>query len=259
VAHHQPHLLFGEDNLNGGFTTHRSNNIEIGLRTKLRYPLVENEYNSNGDGTYTWPTIDCFGEPSDCKIPHWSMEFSVATFGDHHVGDYCWELGMDADPSLKMDFTTFDPISQSYEAAFFDHSFGDLDSAESGNSIYKLGNDCTASISAAQFCQRYYRELLGNTILPKTIGTMALPVYQGRLSITSIAVLRETTSYIYVPWIAKHIKYWRPPIFKYSWEMLPSYLQWHFQSRHKYLMEHEPLIVLYTQILNFRNHLKESL
>jgi len=162
VAHHQPQLLFGKDNLNGSFTTHGSNNIEIGLHTKLRYPLVENEYNSNGDGTYTWPTIDSFGEPSDCKIPHWSMEFSVTTFGDHHVGDYCWELGMDADPSLKMDFTTFDPISQSYEAAFFDHSFGDLDSTESGNSIYKLGNDCTASRLAAQFCQRYYRELLGN-------------------------------------------------------------------------------------------------
>jgi hypothetical protein len=164
VAHHSPELLFGHDNLNGGFTTNRQNNIEIGLRTKLQYPYIENEYNSNGDGTYSWKPADCFGEPSNCKIPHWSMEFSIATLSEgSHIGDYCWELGMDADPSDRTDFTTFDPVSQSYEAAFFDHAFGDLNRhEEGGNSIYKLGNDCTESISSAQMCQRYYTQLLAN-------------------------------------------------------------------------------------------------
>ena len=115
--------------------------------------MVENEYNSNSDGTYSWLTTDCVGAPQDCKIPHWSMEFSVATFGDHRVGDYCWELGMDADPSHQMDFTAFDPISQSHEAAFFDHGFGDLDGDSISNSIYSLGTDCTSSIESTKFCQ----------------------------------------------------------------------------------------------------------
>jgi hypothetical protein len=155
-------LLFGEHNYNGGFTVHRNNGVEIGLRTKLSYPVIENEYNSNGDGTYSWDRVGCDGgEPIDCKVPHWSMEFSVAT-NSNNIKDYCWELGMDADPSEDVDFTTFDPISKTKTAAFFDHSFGRVGVAGESNSIQKLGIDCTYSFDNARLCAQYYGELLAN-------------------------------------------------------------------------------------------------
>src|SRR6056297_387646 len=52
-----PDIIFGDGNDNGSFTVDRSNNIEIGLRAKLRYNLAgvpENTFNSNGDGTYSF-------------------------------------------------------------------------------------------------------------------------------------------------------------------------------------------------------------
>jgi hypothetical protein len=92
IEGHSEHdeLLFGQQhNDNGGFTVHRNNGVEIGLRTKLSYPVIENEYNSNGDGTYSWDRVGCDGgDPNDSKVPHWSMDFSVATYSNN-IGGYC--------------------------------------------------------------------------------------------------------------------------------------------------------------------------
>ncbi len=52
-----PNVIFGSGNINGSFTVDQSNNVELGLRAKLRYDATgqpQNIFNSNGDGTYSF-------------------------------------------------------------------------------------------------------------------------------------------------------------------------------------------------------------
>ena len=81
-------MLFGAG-INGGFTVDRRNGVELGLRAQLRFDAnnhPKDVYNSNGDGTYSFPT----GTPDLTKThPDWASEttpvWSVVFFGQHRL------------------------------------------------------------------------------------------------------------------------------------------------------------------------------
>ncbi len=127
-------MLFGSGNLNGGFTTHQRKGVEVALRTKQRFPSPDNMFFSNGDGTYSVPKgFACpgFGFAPNClATPFWSFEWSVNVdhndTTDNHLSDYTYELGMDADPSRKTNFTKFDLVTPLLPTIpLFDHAMGD--------------------------------------------------------------------------------------------------------------------------------------
>jgi len=125
-----PDAIFGGGNANGAFTTDRRNDIELGLRGKLRFNAMgqaENTFNSNGDGTYSFqPGLISGGSALRAE---WSFEWSVNTNYQGgpgpNIDGYTYELGLDGDPSLGTDFLVFDPITPTTEVPFWDHSIGD--------------------------------------------------------------------------------------------------------------------------------------
>jgi len=139
-----PEVIFGSGNSNGLFTTGRSNGIEVGLRSKLRFPTPHGTV-SNGDGTYPVDEGDaCPGYgfapfPLCLATPMWSFDWSINVdyTGEtgHVLSDFVYELGLDSDPSDKTDFTVFDPVSPSLVAPWFDHSLGDNSTTASSDVI----------------------------------------------------------------------------------------------------------------------------
>jgi hypothetical protein len=126
-----PDAIFGSGNANGFFTTDRHKGVEVALRAKTRFPAPLNVFNSNGDGTYSFPAgsaCPAGGFPLCLTTPVWSFEWSVNTDFDDSTGnvvnEFVYQLGMDADPGKKTAFTIFDPITPSLVAPAFDHSIG---------------------------------------------------------------------------------------------------------------------------------------
>jgi len=125
-----PEVIFGSGNLNGAFTTDRRNDVELGLRAKLRFNASgqpENTFNSNGDGSYSFsPGLIPGGSALRAE---WGFEWSVNSNYQSGAGPnldvYTYEIGLDADPSLGTDFLLFDPITPGVAAPFFDHAIGD--------------------------------------------------------------------------------------------------------------------------------------
>lgn len=127
--------IFGSGNGNGSFTVDRSQGMEIGLRGKLRFDdnnLPAGIYNSNGDGTYTFPV----GAPTGgagwvtAATPRWNVEWSINTDFDGTAGatldGFTYELGLDIDPGPGTNFIQFDPIDPlASPFSFWDHSIGD--------------------------------------------------------------------------------------------------------------------------------------
>lgn len=135
-------MLYGSGT-NGGFTVDRRNGVELGLRGQLRFGVnnqPQNIYNSNGDGTYSFPT----GTPN-LALPHpewasettpvWSVVFAVNS--DHEdrddtpaavLSDFTYEMAVDFDPSagtnnwLKFDLINGDSLF--FQLAVPDHAFG---------------------------------------------------------------------------------------------------------------------------------------
>jgi len=73
-----PDVIFGSGNSNGSFTVDQNNNIELGLRGKLRYDatgLPQNIFNSNGDGTYSFNAGVAPTKSSPVGV--WSFEWSI--------------------------------------------------------------------------------------------------------------------------------------------------------------------------------------
>ncbi len=161
-----PDVIFGSGNANGGFTTDRRNGIELGLRVKQRFPVPMNTFNSNADGSYSFPATDAcpgFGFapfPLCLATPQWSFEWSVNTDYDgstgNKVGDFTYEIGLDADPGNKTNYTKFDPITPSLVAPAFDHAMGDNSTAngagDSNVAAYALNR---ATMNVAQNSWNY--------------------------------------------------------------------------------------------------------
>jgi hypothetical protein len=134
--------IFGSGNANGGFTVDRSNGIELGLRTKVRFNgsnLPENTFNSNGDGTYSFaagqPSGGGFGFASGSpSTATWNFEWSINSDFDSTTGlflsDLSYELGIDFDAGVGTNFLTMDPINQPNG----DHSFGNNSTGQGAGS-----------------------------------------------------------------------------------------------------------------------------
>ena len=118
-----PNVIFGTGNGNGFWTVDLQNNIELGLRAKVRYQGI---YNSGGDGTYSFdPGV------SSGSAAKWNYEFAINVNQDGStsdtISDYDIWLSIDIDPSQGQNFITFSPFQ-----AWSDNSFGDNSTAQSG-------------------------------------------------------------------------------------------------------------------------------
>ncbi|NLV41498.1 MAG: PASTA domain-containing protein [Candidatus Hydrogenedentes bacterium] len=135
-------MLYGSGT-NGGFTVDRRNGVELGLRGQIRFGVnnqPQNIYNSNGDGTYSFPT----GTPN-LALPHpewasettpvWSVVFAINS--DHEdrddtpsavLSDFTYEMAVDFDPSAGTDnWLKFDLINGNglfFQLAVPDHALG---------------------------------------------------------------------------------------------------------------------------------------
>lgn len=128
-------VIFGCGNDNGAFTVVQNKGVEVALRAKQRFPTPAHVFNSNGDGTYTFPAGDACpgyswnGFPLCLTTPVWSFEWAVNTDYDGSTGmvlsDFVYILKMDSDPGKNKKFTEFDPITPSLVAPLFDHGIGD--------------------------------------------------------------------------------------------------------------------------------------
>ncbi|KAL7577249.1 hypothetical protein ACA910_003572 [Epithemia clementina (nom. ined.)] len=133
-----PDILFGSGNTNGLFTCRRSENIEICLRAKQRYPAAnptEAINWNNEDGSFTVKAGDatacCSQFTSNC-LPfraYWSIDWSINVDyrrrGVNKIADFDYVLAMDADPSCDTCFVNFYQLTPTSVQPFYDHSFGD--------------------------------------------------------------------------------------------------------------------------------------
>lgn len=129
-----PDMIFGAGNGNGSFTVDRANGVELGLRGKIRFPVPQNTYNSNGDGSYTFKA-GIFG---GSEHPQWTIDWSVNTDFDGNGGNlnaYTFLLELDFDPGAGTNFLAWDHISfptaqiphvppSNQPGGFYDHSMG---------------------------------------------------------------------------------------------------------------------------------------
>lgn len=140
----------GSGNINGAFTVDRSNGIELGLRAKVRYDLVNNQpqnvFNSGGDGTYSMPVG---APPSNLDRARWNFEWSINTDYDSSnptglkLDDLRYEIGIDYDPSAAYNPEIFDPINgvnPDLGVIGWDHSIG--------NNSTTAANDSSSVIPA---------------------------------------------------------------------------------------------------------------
>lgn len=116
-------VIFGTGNGNGFWTVGSDNNVELGLRAKVRYQGI---YNSNGDGTYNHDTGISSGTAGK-----WNFEFAINVDQSGTSGlklsDYHVSLSVDIDPSEGVSWVTFNPFD-----VWYDNSFGDNSTAQSG-------------------------------------------------------------------------------------------------------------------------------
>ena len=139
-----PDVIFGSGNLNGSFTVDRDNDIELGLRGKLRHNGVgapENTFNSNGDGSY-----DFFGGVAPTQsfpTAEWSFEWSINSDYTDPVGraldDLTYELSIDTDPGPGIGSpVVFDPINDVNPGngmVLWDHSTGNNSTTSATDNI----------------------------------------------------------------------------------------------------------------------------
>jgi len=123
-------VIYGSGNTNGEFTTRRGNGLELGMRGKQRFNVPANVFRSNGDGTYTFEAVAATSGAGwiTAATPIWNFDWSVNTDYDGSSGktidDYTYEIGLDFDPGAGTNYLTFDPITPSGPAPYWDHSIG---------------------------------------------------------------------------------------------------------------------------------------
>jgi len=134
-----PGVIFGGGNINGSFTVDRQNDVEVGLRAKLRHNATgnpENTFNSNGDGTYSFDA----GVAPTQSFPTavWSFEWSINSdldgVGGSDLNTFTYVLGIDSNPGITQTWSTFDPINVD-APDWFDHSMGNNNTTDATDSI----------------------------------------------------------------------------------------------------------------------------
>ncbi len=152
-----PEVIFGSGNANGGFTTDRAVGLELGLRAKTRFPVPLNQFNSNGDGTYSQPA------GNDAGRPLWSFEWSINTSWDgttnlRFLRDLVYELRIDTDPSPSTSFFTFDPVNDPNPVTgYWDHAIGDQFTGNGGGTVATSQSMYDGLIASKNVAQNSWR------------------------------------------------------------------------------------------------------
>ncbi|MHB1173795.1 MAG: PEP-CTERM sorting domain-containing protein [Sulfuriferula sp.] len=125
-------VIMGTGINNGGFTVDRANNIELGLRARERYDLINNQPSqvtgSNGDGTYNQNAGAAPPGPNRARWNFdWSVNSDLSGTSGQNLNTLTYLVGMDFDPGVGTNFQTFDPLN----LGFADHSFGNNTTAQS--------------------------------------------------------------------------------------------------------------------------------
>lgn len=143
-----PDVIFGSGNANGAWTVDRRNNVELGLRAKVRFDvsddLPKNIFNSNGDGSFN----HAIGAPAaNPNAPRWSFEWSINTSlagtAFRALNTMTYELKIDFDPGPGTNFLIFDPIN----LACADHSLGNNGTPNGGG----IETNCGLATAAADY------------------------------------------------------------------------------------------------------------
>lgn len=171
-----PAVIFGSGNANGSFTTDRQNNIELGLRGKLRFDQndqPQNIFNSNGDGSYTFsagtpsPSGGFGFDPSSpATTPIWNFEWSINSdqsgLSNTPLSAYRYVIALDFDPSNSVDSLNFDPINQPYA----DHAVGDNNTANGDGIVAGDPGAYAVNISNNNVAQNSWNYEFFNSMLP---------------------------------------------------------------------------------------------
>lgn len=170
-----PDVIFGSGNANGSWTVDQNLGVELGLRGKVRFDLAtgspENTFNSNGDGTYSFPA----GVPSGQTFPTavWSVEWAINTNFDNSSGsvldDLVYAFGVDTDPTLGTNFEQVDIIN----VLFADHALGDNATGNGGGFTAGGFAEYATLISTENVAQNSWQAttLLGPGFDPTVNGT----------------------------------------------------------------------------------------
>jgi len=173
-----PDVIAGDGIDNGGFTVNRQNDIELGLRGKLRFNEnnnPEDTFNSDGAGTYTFragnPPTGFGFDPNSPTTPVWNFDWSV---NSDHVGtsgnaldafDYLLEL--DTDPGAGTTFASpFDPINQLYA----DHAIGDNGTGSGAGAVAADATEYATLIAANNVAQNSWSYEFFNDAGGSTFG-----------------------------------------------------------------------------------------
>jgi len=111
---------------NNDFTVNTSNNIEIGLRAKVRYPVPSDNTFNFGTNTYNQAAggFTSGGAPGGGRAS-WNFEFSInsnqnGALRGPNLDAYTYLLSIDKDPGFAINyFTPFNPLT-----GFGDNSYG---------------------------------------------------------------------------------------------------------------------------------------
>ena len=171
--------IFGSGNANGGFTVDRNNGIELGLRGKLRFDannLPQNQFNSNGDGTYSFdaglPPTGFSWAPGSMSSAVWNFEWSVnSDFSGQDLNvlsTYRYVLGMDFDPGVGENLFTFDPVN----VACSDNAIGDNSTASGDGTSVLIGACRSTDLTVADAASADYKGLIDNNNLAQNSWNM---------------------------------------------------------------------------------------
>ncbi len=154
-----PNVIFGTGVTNGSFTVDRSNNVELGLRGKLRFDAAgqpQNIFNSNGDGTYSFDggVAPTKAYPAAVWSVEWSVNSDLSGSQGRALNALTYELGVDSDPSAGDTWSVSDPINVT---TYLDNAMGTNSTGNGGGTVASDSAAYAALIGSDNVAQNSWR------------------------------------------------------------------------------------------------------
>jgi len=148
-----PDTIFGTGNANGSFTGVNQNDVELGLRGKLRYDTngqPSPTYNYDGNKTYTFLPANS-NAPANRSAFNFDWSINVDPFGSsgNALSDLTYLMEIDFDPTVGTSFVSGDPIN----VAFADHAIGNNSTPNDGGAEAVDAADYLSLISGNNVAQ----------------------------------------------------------------------------------------------------------